>query len=147
MGRGKSSFRRKFAIGIGIGGGTVVSLGIVLGLRANGLERDANRLCTMATCEQADEGNSLIERGKMSATYANISYAAGAAALLGAAALWFAGSSSKKLHQGIVLPSMSSTSIGVHEVLVHAPMSGSKDNVGFALRLPCRRALSEARWR
>lgn len=88
--------RRKLALGVGAVGLATLGAGLAFGLRADGFEDDAARLCPMITCEDAPEANALLERGQRNALYANIAYGAGLAAVIGATVLWFTGGESRQ---------------------------------------------------
>lgn len=83
--------QRKLAIGIGAAGAAALGLGVVLGLRAESFEEDADAICPMSTCDRANEATSLIDRGKTNALYANIAFGVGGSAILGAVVLWITG--------------------------------------------------------
>lgn len=93
--RGWLTGRRKIALGVGAAGLVAVGAGIVFGVRAKGFEDDSDALCPMTACDQAAEANRLLERGQDNALYANIAYGVGAAAVVGAAVLWFTGAPSE----------------------------------------------------
>lgn len=69
--------RRRLAIGVGAVGLASLGAGVAFGLRADGFEDDAARLCPMISCEQAPEANALLERGQRNALDANLAYGAG----------------------------------------------------------------------
>lgn len=107
--------RRKVALGLGGTGLLALGAGVALGLRASGFEDDAAALCPMPSCARADEANALLERGETSALYANVLYGVSAAALLGAAVLWFTGApdEDEPAHQATVVPRFSDTFAGI----------------------------------
>jgi tetratricopeptide (TPR) repeat protein len=104
----RMSPRRKWAIGIGSGGGALVGIGVVLGLRARHLQQDADDLCPMVSCGRAEEANALIERGQDSALYANLAMGIGAAALL-----WFTSPSTEPGRVALA-PQITRTYAGLH---------------------------------
>ncbi len=108
--------QRKLALGVGATGGAAVALGVVLGLRARSLDRDADKLCPMMSCDQPDDANALIARGQSSARYANVAFGVGGAAILGAAALWLTGARMERKPVAIV-PRRSSDFVGLAALL------------------------------
>lgn len=85
--------KRKVALGLGaiaVGGAIT---GVVLGMRAKGLEDDAYGLCPdpRTPCADAARAMDLVERGATRGTYANIAFGVSAAAAVGAIVLWFVG--------------------------------------------------------
>ncbi len=82
---------RKVAVGLGVIGLGGVALGAVFGSQMNGLRDDALAICPEATCARADEANALREDAEGKALRANVSFGIGAAAIVGAAVLWFTG--------------------------------------------------------
>lgn len=109
----RMSTRRKWAIGIGSGGGALVGIGVILGLRARHLQRDADDLCPMVSCGHAQEANALIERAKDNAFHANLAVGIGAAAAVGAAVLWFTSPSTEPGRLALV-PQITRTYAGLH---------------------------------
>ena len=89
--RSRFTGKRKVALAVGAGGLVAAGAGVLFGLRASGFQDDAAALCPDDACDQASEANALLDRGQRSALYANIGYGVGAAALVGAAVLWFTG--------------------------------------------------------
>jgi len=83
--------RRKLAVGVGAAGVAALAAGGLLGWTARGLEDDAYALCPAEACDDAAEANDLVSRAETRALYANVSFGVGAAALIGAAVLWFTG--------------------------------------------------------
>lgn len=104
--------KRKVAIGVGAAGLVSLGAGLVFGVRADGFEDDAAGLCPMLTCDQAPEANALLERGQRNALYANVAYGAGAAALIGAAVLWFVGGDSDREEQDVAIH-VSPSTVGI----------------------------------
>jgi len=108
--------QRKLALGVGAAGGAAVALGVVLGLHARSLDRDADKLCPMMSCDQPDDANALIARGQSSARYANVAFGVGGAAILGAAALWLTGARTERKPVAIV-PRRSNDFVGLSALL------------------------------
>ena len=109
----RMSIRRKWAIGVGSGGGALVGVGVILGLRARHLQQDADDLCPMVSCDRAQEANALIERGKDNAFHANLAVGIGAAAAVGAAVLWFTSPSTEPGRLALA-PQITRTYAGLH---------------------------------
>jgi hypothetical protein len=104
--------QRKLAIGVGVAGAAAIGLGVVLGLRAEAFEDDADAICPMSACGRAEEAAKLIDRGKTNALYANVAFGVGGAAILGATVLWITGA--PREHKGTVLaPQVSRSFAGV----------------------------------
>jgi len=104
--------QRKLAIGVGAAGAAVLGLGVVLGIRAESFEDDADAICPMSACDRADEATKLIDRGKTNALYANVAFGVGGAAMIGAAVLWITGA--PREHKGTVIaPQVSRAFTGV----------------------------------
>jgi serine/threonine-protein kinase len=93
--RSPGMFTPKRTIAVGLAGAGVVAVGaaVVLGIQAKGFRNDAYALCSdpAVPCARGDEANALMDRGRSRATGANIAYGVGAAAVIGAAVLWFVG--------------------------------------------------------
>jgi tetratricopeptide (TPR) repeat protein len=104
--------QRKLAIAVGAAGAATIGAGIVLGLRAGGLERDADAICPMSVCDHADEATELIDRGKTNALYANVAFGLGGAVLIGAGVLWITGSS-RETKSMVLAPQVSRSFKGV----------------------------------
>jgi len=105
--------QQKIAIGVGTAGAATVALGIVLGLRARSFQEDADEVCPTSPCAgRADEANELIDRGKMSARYANVAFGVGGAAIVGATVLWITGSPTEHKNTAIV-PQVSRSFTGI----------------------------------
>ena len=85
--------KRKLALGLVGVGLAAVAGGVVLGARAKGLEADAFALCPdpAVQCADSAQAQELSDRGASQALYANLAYGVGAAAVAGAAVLWFTG--------------------------------------------------------
>lgn len=90
-----SMFTPKRKVAVALAGVGVVAVGaaVVLGIQANGLQDDAYALCPdpKVPCPRGAEANDLMDRGRSKATGANVAYGVGAAAVVGAAVLWFIG--------------------------------------------------------
>ncbi|HWU87282.1 MAG TPA: hypothetical protein VN253_08405 [Kofleriaceae bacterium] len=89
--------KRKLALGLAGVGLAAVAGGVVLGAQAKGFESDAFALCPdpAESCTDAARAQELADRGADRALYANIAYGVGAAAVVGAAVLWFTGAPSR----------------------------------------------------
>jgi hypothetical protein len=85
--------RRKLAVGLGVVGAGLIGGAVVLGLSAQRDENEAFELCPSPEqiCPEAQLANDLLDRGNRKALVANIGYAAGGAAIVGAAVLWLTG--------------------------------------------------------
>ena len=85
--------RRKLAVGIAGGGALALVAGGVLGVSANGKERDAHALCPdpRLPCDDADRANALLRSGHDRAIGADVAFGVGAAAAIAAGVLWFTG--------------------------------------------------------
>jgi hypothetical protein len=88
-----SSFtgRRKLALTVAAIGVAAAGAGIGFGLEARSVERRADAICPASTCGYSS-GVDLNKTARRDALYANIGFAAGGAAVIGAAILWFTGS-------------------------------------------------------
>lgn len=105
---------RKVSLVLGGVGLASVGAGVAFGVRANGMEDDAAALCPTDSCTQADEANTLLERGQRNALYANIAYGVGAAAVVGAAVLWLTGAPEANSPESVVIaPHVSATFAGL----------------------------------
>jgi tetratricopeptide (TPR) repeat protein len=104
--------RRKLAIGMSVGSIAILGLGLGLGLRSRGLEKDAASICPTEECVRADEANRMIERGRTSALYANVSFGIAAGAIVGASVLWLT-SPRTKPHRTALAPYLSSDTAGL----------------------------------
>lgn len=85
--------RRKVALataGLGVAG---AAAGVVLGLQAKKLDRDAFASCPSPStpCSNADEANDLNKRGRSRALQANVAYGVAAGAAIATAVLWLTG--------------------------------------------------------
>jgi hypothetical protein len=85
--------RRKVALataGLGVAG---AAAGVVLGLQAKKLDRDAFASCPSPStpCSNAEEANDLNKRGRSRALQANVAYGVAAGAAVATAVLWFTG--------------------------------------------------------
>jgi hypothetical protein len=85
--------KRKIAVGVAGLGVAALAVGVVMGIQAKGFEDDAYALCPnpATPCADGDRATELTDKGHSRALVANISYGVGAAALIGAGALWFLG--------------------------------------------------------
>jgi hypothetical protein len=87
------SRRRWVAVGVGVGGITALAIGAGLGLSAKNQQRDAEALCPdpEMPCRDAVRASDLTRQGHDRAFQANLAFALGGAALVGAGVLWFTG--------------------------------------------------------
>lgn len=106
--------KRKAAIGVGAAGLVAVGAGIAFGVRSRGFKNDAADICPEVMCARADEANDLVDKAKSNATYANIGFAVGAAAVIGAAVLWFTGAPSHAETPTAIVPHGSGVDLIVH---------------------------------
>jgi hypothetical protein len=85
--------RRKLAVAMAAAGAGLVGGAVVLGRSAQGDEREAFERCPSPEqpCPEAERANRLLDDGNQKALVANIGYAAGGAAIVGAAVLWLTG--------------------------------------------------------
>ena len=92
---------RKLAVAVGVVGVAGVVLGVVMGGKANNLEKQSDAICPTSTCDdpQALKFNS---DAKSDATLANIGFIGGGAAIAGAAVLWFVGAP-KIAHEDVAI--------------------------------------------
>jgi hypothetical protein len=102
--------QRRLAIGGGTAGAAAVALGVVLGLRAESFEDEADAICPMSTCDRWDEATKLIDRGKTNALYANVAFGMGGAAFVGASVLWITGAPREST---VIAPQVSRSFTGV----------------------------------
>lgn len=108
-----SSFtgRRKLALAVAAAGAVVVGVGVGFGLKAGSVEDQANAICPSSTCMDP-HGVELNKTARRDALYANIGFAAGGAAVIGAAVLWFTGSPRPRDAVSIV-PSAGADRVGI----------------------------------
>jgi hypothetical protein len=99
---------RKFAFGLGLAGAATVGAGVWLGFDSRDKAAEADRRCPTTICADP-EALRLNDRAQRSATYANISYAVGGAALATSIVLWFVGAP----HETVVTPSIGDHQVGV----------------------------------
>jgi hypothetical protein len=94
------------AVGVAAAGG-----GIGLGLHANSLESQSNALCKTTACTDA-HGVDLNKSAKRYALAANIGFATGGVAVVGAAALWLLGGPASR-GTVAVFPTLDATRVGI----------------------------------
>jgi hypothetical protein len=82
--------KRKLSIALVAVGVAAAGAGIGLGLHASSLERQSDDVCDHAICHSAD-AVALNQSARRYALAANLGFAAGGAAVAGAAVLWFLG--------------------------------------------------------
>ena len=87
------SGKRKLAVGVAGGGVLALAVGGVLGVSATHRQHDAQALCPdrRLGCDDAPRANELLRSGHDRATFANVAFGVGAAAVIAAGALWFTG--------------------------------------------------------
>ncbi len=89
---GMFTTQRKIAVGVGVLGVAGVAAAFVLGGKATDLEDQAHDLCPTQVCPgMSDQANGLLDDARAKAFQANIALGVGAAAVVGAAVLWFTG--------------------------------------------------------
>ncbi len=83
--------RRKIAIGVAAGGLALAGVGVGFGINASSLRSEALATCPAQSCsvEGAADANALNDRARKRAMIANIGFAAGGAAVIAGAVLWF----------------------------------------------------------
>ena len=101
----KAHSHQKDSIGVGVG--------LLLGLQAKGFEDDAAALCPGVMCENAAEANALVDKAEQRALFANVAYGVGAAALVGAAVLWFTGAPDEAPAEHAVVPRVGPDSVAL----------------------------------
>lgn len=84
---------RKIAIGVAGAGAIGIAAGAALGVSATRRQNDAFERCPDpgTPCAQAAQAQALLASGQRRALEANIAFGIGAAAVIGAGVLWFAG--------------------------------------------------------
>ncbi|HEU4731138.1 MAG TPA: hypothetical protein VFT22_24765 [Kofleriaceae bacterium] len=83
--------RRKLSLVIGGLGVAAIGVGVGFGIEASRVEDKSDALCPDSPCTSV-EGVDLNKTARRDALIANIGFAAGGAAIIGAAVLWFTGS-------------------------------------------------------
>ncbi len=108
-----SSFtgRRKLALAVAAVGVVAAGVGVGFGLKAGSVEDDANAICPASACMDPHAVD-LNKTARRDALYANIGFAAGGAAVIGAAVLWFTGSPRPRDAVSIV-PSAGAGRVGI----------------------------------
>jgi hypothetical protein len=110
---------RKLSIAAGGVSLAAVATGVVLGIQARRLEREAFRACPepVAPCDDAAAAQATLDRSHRRALYANIGFGAGAVAAAAAVALWLIaapGAPGPPGEPGVaVVPAISSTATGL----------------------------------
>jgi hypothetical protein len=104
--------KRKWSIALAAAGVAAVGTGIGLGIYANRLEDKADALCRGVLCGDPD-AIAFNQRARNYALGANVGYAAGGAALVGAIVLWFV-DAPESPHSGTtaVIPTLGAGKIG-----------------------------------
>jgi len=111
--------RRKVAIGIAAGGLAAVIGGGVLGVRASGLQDDADQACPPEHCTPADavRAEDLNRSARTNAMLANVAFALGGTAILGAGALWYFGAPPETESGFAIVPHASPTYAGLDAIV------------------------------
>lgn len=83
--------RRKIAIGVAAGGLVLAGAGVGFGINASSLRNEALATCPAQSCsaQGAADANALNDRARGRALVANVGFAAGGAAVIAGAVLWF----------------------------------------------------------
>ncbi|HTJ42146.1 MAG TPA: hypothetical protein VL463_08620 [Kofleriaceae bacterium] len=114
---GMFTTQREIALGVGGAGVIVGIVGIVEGLGASSDKTNAYTLCPdpAMPCANAKQAQELIDSGHSKATIANVSYGVAAAAVIGAAALWFTGAPAEAEPRVSIVPELhrGGASVGV----------------------------------
>ena len=110
---GGLSTRKKAAIAFGAGAVLAATAGVFLWRRGEGFKDDAADLCPMVTCDRADEANDLVERGKTSVTYANVSFGVAATAVVVGTVLWLTDHRRASRRDTTLVPHLSPTAAGI----------------------------------
>lgn len=103
--------KRKLALVLTAVGVAATGAGVGLGLHASTLERKADGLCSQSVCNNPD-GVNLNRSARSYALAANISYAAGGVAVVGAAALWLLGAPASR-ETIAIFPTLDATRVGI----------------------------------
>jgi hypothetical protein len=108
-----SSFtgRRKLALVVAAVGVAAIGGGVGFGLHAGTVEDQANRTCPDAGCPDA-HAVELNRTARRNALYANIGFAAGGAAIVTAAVLWWTGSP-RRAETIAIVPTLDAGHLGV----------------------------------
>lgn len=108
--------RRKLSLVLAVVGVAAAGAGIALGMHANTLESESDDICGHSTCHEAD-AVALNGSARHYALGANIGFAVGGAAVVGAAVLWFLGaphaSETARRDNAAVIPSFGAGQVGV----------------------------------
>jgi len=107
---------RKASLFLAGGGLIALGAGVVFGIRSSGYEDDAATLCPMTACADADRANELLQDAEDAARNANIAYAVGGVAVVGAAALWFLTGPEQSASAVSAGPLVSPTAAGVQVI-------------------------------
>jgi hypothetical protein len=104
----------KLSYGLGIAGVALIGVGIGLGLHANSVENVVEGDCPNPTCGNT-QSIELNRSARHYALFANIGFAAGGAAIAGAAVLWFIGpgGSSSSRETASIIPIIDAGRVGV----------------------------------
>jgi hypothetical protein len=108
-----SSFtgQRKVALVVAAVGVAMIGGGVGFGVRAGTVEDQANRTCPDAACSDAHAVD-LNKTARRNALYANIGFAAGGAAIVTAAVLWWTGSP-RRADAIAIVPTVDAGHVGV----------------------------------
>jgi hypothetical protein len=103
---------RKLSLALAAVGVAAAGAGGGLGLHASSLESQSDALCPQTACSDA-RGVSLNKSARHYTLAANIGFAAGGAAVVGAAVLWFLGAPPSR--DGVaILPTLDAARVGIH---------------------------------
>jgi hypothetical protein len=103
--------KRKLSLMFAAVGVAATGAGVGLGLHASTLERKADGLCSQSVCNNQD-GVNLNRSARSYALAANIGYAAGGVAVVGAAALWLLGAPASR-ETIAIFPTLDATRVGL----------------------------------
>jgi hypothetical protein len=112
---GRFTLRRKVALAAGAGAAAALAAGIVLGLQANQLDRDAYKLCPLPDmpCRDAPAANSDNQSARTRALEANLAYGVAGGAAIAAAVLWLTGAPESRVAVNPRLGSAAGLDLGV----------------------------------
>lgn len=103
---------RKAAIGVTAGGLLALGGGVVLGLRAKGLQSDSDAICPTTTCNDA-EGLRLNRDARSTGTTATVLFVAGGALMAAGVTLWIVGAPDETARRVGVAPVVGDGAFGV----------------------------------
>ncbi len=105
--------KRKVAVAVGAVGLASIAAGVTFGVQAASSEGDAAAICPNDACDRAAEANAILSRGQTRATYANVAYGVGGAALAAATILWLTGGSTASSERLVVSTHVSREYTGI----------------------------------